>query len=286
MASKVQSLIKLMRPKHYLKNVLVFLPIVYSQNILNLDKLFSVILCFIALCLVASGIYAVNDIADCEKDKEHPINKTRPVASGQIKKPVALVFALFLFALGFLLMAVFGGALVLFIAALYVLLNLAYSFKLKHYALIDCFCISASFVLRVYLGGAVIGEVISDWLFLTITAGSLFMAFGKRRGELIQVGNTDAARKVLGGYNLGFLNGIIFTCSGICIIFYSLWAMLNGLIYTVPLAIFIVFRYLFSIYNGVSYGDPITVIYGDKMLLAAISVFGVLSMIFLYGLRG
>jgi 4-hydroxybenzoate polyprenyltransferase len=276
-----------MRSKHFFKNALIFVPIMYSFNLTDLDLLLAVTVCFAGLCLAASGIYAVNDIADYEKDREHPKNKTRPVAAGLISKPAAAGFALLLFLAGFGVIALFGGVLALVFAAAYVLLNLAYSFKLKHFAVIDCFCIAAGFVLRIYIGGAVIGEIgytiISEWLFLTVTAVSLFMAFGKRRGELIHAGGTNAARKVLGGYNLEFLNGIIFSCAGASIVFYALWAVTSVplMIYTVPMVIFIVCRYLQKACD--SYGDPVTVILGDKLLICAIAVFGAVSIVFLYG---
>ena len=297
--TKILNFIKLMRPKHYLKNALVFVPIVYSFLLTSSVYRLSALVAFIALCLVASGVYAVNDIVDCEKDRSHPKNKTRPIAAGLISKPVAMVFALFLFVTGFALMAGFFFTLpqprgwgfnplpILYFTAFYVFLNLAYSFQLKHYPVIDCFCVAAGFVLRVFIGGAAIGLYISEWMFLTIAAGSLFMAFGKRRGELLQVGGTDAARKVLNGYNLEFLNGIIFACAAVSMIFYALWAMTSVplMVYTVPLLIFIVCKYLLNIHGENSYGDPVTVIFGDKLLIGAIAVFGLLSVVFLYGSR-
>ena len=274
-----------MRPKHFIKNALVFVPIMYSFNLTETEMLFAVVVCFAALCLLASGVYAVNDIADFKKDIQHEKNKTRPVAAGKISKPAAAVFALFLFAVGFALTALWGGKLALLFAVMYVILNVAYSFILKHVAVIDCFCIAAGFVLRVYIGGAAIGEVVavSEWLFLTITAVSLFLAFGKRRGEMI---HSKETRKVLGAYHMDFLNGAVFSCAGVSIVFYALWAMTSVelMIYTVPLVIFIIFKYLLNVHNGESYGDPVTVIFGDKILIGAIAVFGVMSILFLYEL--
>ncbi|MCL1884669.1 MAG: UbiA prenyltransferase family protein [Defluviitaleaceae bacterium] len=283
----VENFIQLMRPKHFLKNVLIFVPVVYSFNLTNTDMLLSVFICFVGLCFIASGVYAINDIADYEKDKAHPKNRTRPIAAGKISKTAAAWFALFLFASGFALIAVFGGELATLFAALYVLLNLAYSFKLKHMAVIDCFCIAGGFVLRIYIGGAAIGGemyvVISEWLFLTITAVSLFLAFGKRRGELLQLG--ISSRKVLGGYNMEFLTSIVFSCAAISIVFYALWAMAGAspMIYTVPLVIFIVCKYLLNISDAKSYGDPITIIFSDRLLIGALIIFGALSLVFLYG---
>ena len=117
-----------------------------------------------------------------------------------------------------------------------------------------------------------------------MVAVSLFMAFGKRRGEMMRVNDTDTTRKVLASYNLGFLNGMIFTCAGLSIVFYALWALLSVsmMIYTVPLVIFIVCKYLLIVHGESSHGDPIAVILGDKGLMGAILVFGLLSVILLY----
>jgi 4-hydroxybenzoate polyprenyltransferase len=253
--------------------------------------------CFVALCLIASGIYAVNDVADCEKDKAHPKNKLRPVASGEISKDAASYFAFFLFVTGFALLVTYfisveppqhssyiGMGSVLSFCVLYVILNLFYTFNWKHVAVVDCFCIAAGFILRVFIGGAAIGLYLSEWLFLTITAGSLFMAFGKRRGEMLQTSGTDAARKVLDGYNLDFLNGAVFSCAAVSIIFYALWAKesANGMIFTVPLIIFIICKYLLNTHAKDSYGDPVTTILSDKVLIGAIIIFGLLSVSLLY----
>jgi len=281
----IKNFLVLMRPKHYVKNILIFVPIMYSFNLTDAKILLSGLVCFAALCMVASAIYAINDIFDFEIDKAHSINKTRPIAAGLVSKRAAAVFALFLFSLGFSLIFFFSNALVLFFFALYAILNVAYSFKLKHFAIIDCFCIAAGFVMRIYIGGAVVGgaidEIISEWLFLTITAVSLFLAFGKRRGEMLHV--NGKGRKVLGGYNLDFLNGIIFSCAGVSIIFYALWAMtsVSAMIYTVPVVIFIVCKYLLNV-HGASYGDPVTVIFNDKILVFSIFIFSLMSVIFLY----
>jgi len=283
---KMLNYIKLMRPKHYLKNVLVFVPAMYAEKLIDGAIMPSVVLAFVALCLVASGVYAANDIADAAKDAAHPVNKKRPIASGAISKPAAAVFAVFLFAAG-LSLAFFTAMQVFYFVAAYAVLFLAYSFWLKHLAVIDCFCIATGFVLRIYIGGAAmsIGEMVSEWMFLTITAGSLFMAFGKRRGEMVQT-SEPSARRVLNGYNLEFLNGIIFACAGVTVVFYALWARSNLadlMIFTVPLVVFIICKYLLNIHKNASYGDPITVIFADKVLLSAIALFALLSLLFLYG---
>jgi 4-hydroxybenzoate polyprenyltransferase len=134
--------------------------------------------------------------------------------------------------------------------ATYLFINVLYSIWMKNQPVIDCFCIATGFVLRVFAGGATYGGGVSDWLFLTIVAMSLFMAFGKRRGELVKI-DGSITRTVLTRYNMVFLNGIMFACAGLTIVFYSLWAMSrdSNMIFTVPLVVFIVCKYLLLICN-------------------------------------
>jgi 4-hydroxybenzoate polyprenyltransferase len=251
----------------------------------ELDILLSTAICFLAFCFISSAVYVTNDIFDAEKDRGHPIKKKRPIASGQIKTGKAVILAAFLFAFGFYI-AIAGqdSYLAALFMALYVLVNLAYSFALKHFVIIDCFCIASGFIFRIYAGGAASGSDISEWLFLTMIAVTLFMAFGKRRCEIMQVSDTAKTRKVLASYDLSFLNGIIFCCAGLSVVFYSLWAItgIPAMIYTVPLVIFISCKYLLSVHGDNSHGDPVSVILGDKSLMAAIGVLGLTSVILLY----
>jgi len=281
----IRAYITLARPKHWLKNLLIFLPLLYARNLANPDLLMLTAMCFVVFCFISSGVYIVNDIIDVEKDRQHPIKNTRPIASGIVEISEAVVFALFLFVLGFSV-AILGWSnyLVALFALSYILLNLAYSFFLKHYAIVDCFCIAAGFTLRIYAGSAASNDRITEWLFLTMIAVSLFMAFGKRRGEMMLVADVVMTRKVLASYDLQFLNGAVFACAGLTIVFYSLWAVtsVSAMIYTVPLVIFIICKYLLVVHNCNSFGDPTSVILGDKTLLVTIGIFGLLSTILLY----
>jgi hypothetical protein len=125
---------------------------------------------------------------------------------------------------------------------------------------------------------------VSEWLFLAMVAVSLFLAFGKRRGEMIHVTDTGTTRKVLTSYNLNFLNGMVFTFAGLSIVFYSLWAVIYIplMIYTVPPVILIVCRYLLVVYGETSQGDPTSVILGDKWLIVMVGIFGLISALLLY----
>jgi 4-hydroxybenzoate polyprenyltransferase len=281
----ITAFIALARPRHWLKNILVFVPFIYAQDLNDLDLFWSVLRCFAAFCLISSSIYAINDLADAAKDRAHPVKCKRPIASGRIGAGAAVAYAAVLLAAGMSAIVFrYGFWHVVAFAAVYYALNIAYSFFLKHYAIIDCFCIAAGFVLRIFAGGAAIGVDITEWLFLTMTTVSLFMAFGKRRGEIIQISDTATTRKVLASYDLEFLNGIVFVCAGLSVVFYALWAMASvpAMIYTVPLVVFIVCKYLLIVHGPVSDGDPTSVILGDKGLIVSIALFGLLSVYLLY----
>jgi len=275
--------IKEMRIKSWLKNIFVFIPLVFSLELLNAEKLVMTVIAFCAFCLVSSAVYVFNDICDAEKDESHPIKHTRPIASGLIPKKSAAGFAALLAAVG-LTTGFAVGLLVMVLIATYILLNLVYSMWIKHRPIFDCFCIAAGFVLRIYIGGVAGGEYISDWLFLTVIAGSLFLAFGKRRGEMIRIADSAITRKVLASYDVQFLNGMVFVYAGLSVVFYALWAMYRGsnMIYTVPLIIFLISKYLLLIHNNDSHGDPTTVIFKDKSLLVAAGLYSLLAIALLY----
>lgn len=281
---KFASCIRLSRPKHWLKNALIFLPILYAQNLFYKDLLLSTALTFLAFCLLSSTVYVINDIADKKQDALHPIKKSRPIASGKISTTQALYFAVFLFSTA-LAIAFFGTNMpVFFFALAYISLNLAYSFRLKHIAIVDCFCIAAGFILRIYAGGAAASSPITHWLFLTMTAASLFMAFGKRRGELLQLKGKEHTRKVLSAYNLPFLSAMVFLMAGLAIVFYALWSLdsAQNMLYTVPIVLFIVSQYLLLLHREDCHGDPVSVIFSSKTLLISIAFLGVFSLILLY----
>ena len=271
-----------MRLKSWLKNIFVFMPLVFSLELFNMDKLLMTAIAFVAFCLVSSAVYVFNDICDAKKDSAHPIKRARPIASGMIKKRGAAIFSISLATVGIVL-GLSVNPLTGVLAAVYLILNIAYTLRLKHKPIFDCFCIAAGFVLRVFTGGAASGEPVSDWLFLTIVAMSLFMAFGKRRGELIKI-DDGATREVLQGYEMSFLNGMVYTCAGLSVVFYALWAIHRGsnMIYTVPLIIFLISKYLLLIHSSDSHGDPTTVIFEDKTLLVTCALYGLLTIALLY----
>lgn len=277
----IKDYIKLIRPKHYLKNILIFLPLIFSGHFFNIELLKISLFGFFSFCMAASTIYIVNDIKDREKDKMHDIKKNRPIASGKIsvKKAVVLSIITFIIAMffQFLTQKIFGFIFVV----LYVIMNIAYSFKLKDIPLIDISIIVIGFLIRVLYGAYLINVEVSNWLLLTVISISFYLALGKRRNEIKKNGSNY--RKVLKYYTVDFLDKNMYLSLTLALTFYSLWCNDNvneKLIWTVPLAIMTCMKYSMIVEDD-SYGDPVDVILSNISLLIllfilGISLFGVL----------
>ncbi len=282
---RIKYIFKEMRIKNWLKNVFVLSPLVFSHEFFNIKELIQALLLTLAFCFVSSAIYVWNDINDVENDRKHEVKKNRPIASGNLPIPAGWVLLCVLAVAGCGL-AFFVEKTALYYLVAYIVINLFYSKWLKTKAVIDCFCIAAGFVLRVMVGGTVVSEGISDWMFLTVLALALFMAFGKRRGELdsYQGGET---RDVLMNYDMRFLDGIVFMCAGLTMVFYSLWSISKDtiLVYTVPVVLFIVLRYLLLVFKGRKEADPTSMILSDKTLIIAGLICGLMMFFMLYGTK-
>ena len=272
-----------MRIKSWLKNLFVFFAIIFSLELFEWNRFIQAVILTLSFCLISSAIYVLNDICDVENDRSHAVKKNRPIASGQISFPCAWALLICLTLAGFgLALSVNFSSFLLILA--YVVINILYSKWLKTKVVIDCFCIAAGFVLRVMVGGTIVSASVSDWMFLTVVSLSLFMAFGKRRGELHNYGAVGT-RDVLGMYEMNFLNGIVFMCAGLAMAFYSLWSISqeSNLVYTVPIVLFIVIRYLLLVFSGCSEADPTTLILSDKTLLVSCGLCASIMLALLYG---
>lgn len=283
MGTTIGIYLKEMRIKSWLKNVFVFFPIVFSLELFEWNKLAESITLFGAFCFISSAIYVLNDICDVENDRKHEVKKNRPIASGEISFLRAYILLICL--------TIAGGGLALwvnlysfFIILAYVIINILYSKWLKTKAPIDCFCIAAGFVLRVMAGGTIVSEGVSEWMFLTVIALSLFMAFGKRRGELHSYASGET-RNVLETYEMKFLDGTVFMCAGLSMVFYSLWSISQNasFVYTVPIVLFIVIRYLLLVFTGKAEADPTTLILSDKTLMISCGICAFIMFVLLYG---
>lgn len=274
--------IKLLRVKHYIKNVLVFLPAVFSGKILQVVVWKKGIVMFLAFSMISSAIYIINDIHDVEKDRMHPEKCKRPIASGEIEVKKALVIAFVCVSVAVCAQLLLGGENIGAWLALagYFSINILYSVAgFKNIPLLDIAILTAGFVIRMYYGAVNTNTEISAWLYLVIFAGALFMGFGKRRNELVQCG--DNARKVLAMYSADFLNKSMQACMTLSIVFYSLWCMdrdsLTGknFLLSVPVLVFILFKYSMDIERD-SDGDPVNVILGDKVLIVMVCALAVI----------
>lgn len=286
---KLKNYLKLIRIKHYLKNFLVFAPLLFSGNFFEVTLLLKTLLSFIAFSFTASVVYIINDIRDVEKDKLHPIKKERPIASGKVSKKEGIILAILLFIISIFINWNISTSPISFIILLsYLLMNIAYSFGLKNLPIIDILILSIGFLLRVFYGAVILNLNVSNWLYLTILSISFYLGLGKRRNEIDKSKNS---RKVLEHYNRNFLDKNMYMCLALTIIFYSLWCVdpinslrfgdLNYLLFTVPIVMIICMKYSLNI-EGDSFGDPVDVVFSDKTMLALIIIYGLCILLLLY----
>ncbi len=288
----LKALIKTMRPRQWTKNAFVLAAVVFDRQVSLSDPipLIRSLIGFALFCLLSSAIYIINDLADIEADRTHPVKRNRPIASGKLPVPIAVAASvallLFTFALGYLLSPGF------FLVALsYFLINLAYSNLLKHLPLIDVLIIALGFVLRVAAGVTIIHiQRFSPWLYVVTTLFALYIGFGKRRAELTLLANgANAHRKVLDGYNLPLLDQLITIVSSSTIVAYSLYTFSapnlptnHIMMLTIPFVLYGVFRYLYLIHVKQEGGAPEELLLSDRPLQITILLWGMAIFVIFY----
>lgn len=285
--SKLRSFLKLLRVKHYIKNGLVFLPIIFSKRLFDLPLLFSALCGFVAFSFIASVVYVINDIRDVEKDRAHPTKCKRPIASGAISQKSAAVTAAVLFVLAVVMNYIAAAQSIISWVLLlgYFALNLGYSFGLKKIPLLDVAILASGFLLRLLYGSVVTDIRLSAWLCLTTVLASFYLGFGKRRNEYNL--DIDNKRDVLDRYTYNFLDKSMNMCMTLALVFYSLWTVdvsqgfNTALIWTVPCLLLVVLKYNFNIEKS-SDGDPIEVIFKDPILLGMILIYMIIMLSILY----
>lgn len=287
---KVREAVRLMRPQHYLKNMLVLLPLFFSGNLLQGAEAGRGALGFAAFCLLSSAVYVFNDLRDAPLDRLHPVKRKRPVAAGTVSPGAAWALLGALLILTLLTAALagsFSGPAWLALAA-YLALNAAYSCGLKAVPIVDVAILVAGFLLRVLYGGAVIGVPVSNWLYLTVTALSFYLGLGKRRNELELDG--EKKRAVLQHYTAAYLDKNMHMFLPLSIAFYALWCVdpvtmamhrTSALIWTVPLMILICMKYSYNVERA-AYGDPVEVVLRDPALIAMLAVYAVIVFLLIY----
>lgn len=288
--------LKLLRVEQWVKNLFVFVPLFFSGNITNLDLLTKSIFAFIIFSLAASSVYILNDYNDIEADKKHPEKRRRPLASGAISKTKALgILASLLItdiALVFVAQFYFHQFLWKFaiIIAVYFLMNLAYTFKLKHVPIVDIFIIAIGFVLRVLAGGYITGISISQWAILLTFVLALVLAIGKRRGELINAQVSGKTRRALDGYNVQFADIALSISVALAIVCYLMFTLSpeiqvrlhSAVFYTVIFVVFAFLRYLQQtlVYNRTE--SPTKIVYRDRYIQITLILWVAAFLILIY----
>lgn len=279
-----------MRPRQWMKNVLIFVPLVFDQQLDNMVAFRTTLAGFVLLCLVASAVYLINDLTDLEADRRHPEKKKRPLASGELPVPVAIlaIAILLLSALPLAYSLSPGFAVVLLT---YLLLNLAYSRWLKHIAIIDFLVLASFYLLRVVAGLTLIQVArFSPWLYVVTTLGALYIGFGKRRAEIsLLADEASNHRRVLDGYTIPLLDQFITIVSATTIVAYSLYTFSapnlpenHAMMLTIPFAIYGIFRYLYIVQTKQGGGAPEEELLADRPLQLAIFLWGVTVLVIFY----
>ena len=248
------ALVKLLRPHQWLKNGFVFAGLMFSQSWSDAATFQAVLLAFAAFCCVSSAVYVLNDWVDRKLDAQHPTKRFRPFASGAVSATTGLSLALLMLALG--LSLAWGNQMLMGLLATYLLLNLAYSLRLKTVPVVDVFIIAAGFILRLLAGTLAVGIAPSHWLLLTGMFVALFLGFAKRKAETFHA--ADIQRAVLAHYPPALLDTFMAITMTAMLMSYSLFAISpesqfrhgERLIYTVPLVIFGMLRYSYQVHRG------------------------------------
>ena len=271
-------LIHAMRPREWVKNVFVLAALVFTKRIFEPGDLLQGSLAFACFCLISGAAYLFNDIRDRENDRQHPLKRRRPIASGALRVSVAAIAAVLLALIaligGFYVHPHFGTVLLI-----YAVLNIAYTLYLKHIVILDVMIIAAGFLLRAIGGAVVIQVAISSWFILCTMLLALFLGFAKRRHELALL-EDDASthRRILAEYSPQFLDQIIAIVTAGALVSYALYTMSPEVIeklgtkylnLTIPFVIYGMLRYLYLIYKKDGGGNPTSTVLGDIPLLIA-----------------
>ena len=277
--STVGALLEAIRPAQWVKNGFVFAALIFSRSVLDWHRTTMVVLAVAIFCAISSAAYLLNDILDAPEDRQHPLKKLRPVASGRLSGRTAGSVAALLATLAL------GGAWALdreffLVVAAYASVNLLYSLFLKHVVLVDIFVIAAGFVLRVLGGGVVIHVAISAWLIVCTTLLALFLALTKRRHELVLLGENAADhRSSLANYSPYFLDQLIAVVTASTLMSYSLYTLSEDvatkfpgkrLELTIPFVLFGIFRYLYLVHQNQEGGNPTRLLFTDGVLLSVV----------------
>jgi len=289
-AEVASALLESMRPLKWARNAFVLTALIFDKKVFNGPAVLRVSAAFALFCLVASGVYIVNDILDIERDRQHPTKRNRPLASGRLPIPLAAVAAVlclgFSIGLGWLVSWELGAILLTYVAV-----NVAYSLWLKHIVVVDTFAIASGYVLRVAAGAAAVRvERFSPWLYVFTLFFAMLVSLAKRRQELALLAENAGAHRVsLNDYNMAFFDQTISLMAGGAIVVYSLYTFFapnlpanHAMMLTIPLAMFAFLRYLYLVYSCGEGGSPDELFWTDRPMLLAVALWGGLAAAVLY----
>lgn len=281
---KLKGIIKILRPKQWIKNGFVFAALIFSGKFIQIDLFKKNIYAFILFCLTSSAVYVLNDIVDLEKDKLHPDKKKRPLPSGMISKEIAIILDIILVII--VVACSYSNIKVFTILISYLIMNILYSFKLKNVVIIDVMIITLGFVMRVEAGSFATGVEISPWLLLCTMLLSLFLAINKRKSELITLeGKSGKHRKILEEYSIGFLDSMLTLVTPAILIAYCLYTFNSvqsrNMMFTIPFVLYGLFRYQYLMLKKNIGGKPEDVFTKDipfliNIILWIISIFTII----------
>ena len=290
----LKALLQTMRPKQWTKSVFIFAALVFDRKLTHIPSLLSTVVTAILFSLISSTVYIVNDLVDIEKDRQHPTKRNRPLPSGRLNPKIAVAAAVIL-PLVCLPIAYWVNPAMCLVLAAYLILQLFYSFYLKHAVIIDVMTIAAGFVLRVVAGVVVIEvERFSPWLYVCMTLLALFLGFGKRRHELFTLGvKANNHRASLQHYNLELIDQMSVVVISAAVMAYSLYTFSAPnlprpgnqplMMLTIPFVLYGLFRYQYLIHVKREGGTPEEIVLKDIPLIVDLLLYGVTVLILMYG---
>jgi len=271
----LNSIIKLIRPHQYIKNIFIFMPIFFIGHITNIELILITTTAFVAFSISASAVYIFNDYQDIDDDRKHPEKKHRPLASGSITKKFAITLIGVFFIIGISIMATISFQ-VVGILCIYITLNIAYSLYLKHIAILDVSIIAICFVLRLFIGSSATGTALSMWIIITTFLLALFIALAKRRDDILFFLNTGKKmRRAIDGYNLQLIDGAMMIMASVVIVTYILYTtsievlqrMQSEYLYLTALFVILgIMRYLQISFVENNSGSPTKIVLRDKFM--------------------
>lgn len=287
----LRALLVSLRPHQWTKNLFAMAPLLFGQKLGDLSAVIAALLAFATFCLIASALYIINDIADAEADRAHPEKQFRPIASGELSISLAVLVSILLLATAFGIAATIGWQF-LGLALGYGVLTFGYSLAVKHVVILDCMTIATGFVLRVVGGAAAVNVTPTHWLIVCAFLLALYLAFVKRRQELVML--TDAAREhrqVLGQYSVTYLEQVNNILVGATIVCYTLYTVApetiarfgtDKLIYGTIFVVYGMLRYMVLTQKTEHGGNPSKVLITDRPLMLAILGWGIYNALVIY----